>query len=98
MSFEKCILRLQFDSSLYDSVTDAVLSYPQQKLTFIALPVQAHTYPLEHISEQVSGYKNKTLLEVTVSCEEAKPIWQHIREQIPQAGLQVQLMPLIELD
>ncbi|MBO1923343.1 MULTISPECIES: DUF3240 family protein [Thiomicrorhabdus] len=98
MEFKQCILRLQFDSELYDSVTDALLSYPQEQLTFVALPVQAHTYPLENISEQVSGYKNKTMLEVTVDCEQSKSIYLHIREQLPRGGIQVQLMPLLEPD
>lgn len=95
-SFEQCIFRLQFDSEIYDSVTDALLSYPQRELTFVALPVQAHTYPLENITEQVSGYKNKTLLEVTVNCDEAESIYQHLRAELPSAALQVQLMPLLQ--
>lgn len=93
--FEQCIFRLQFDSEIYDSVTDALLSYSQRDLIFVALPVQAHTYPLENITEQVSGYKDKTILEVTVQCEEARSIYQHLRAELPSAALQVQLMPLL---
>ncbi|BBP47007.1 hypothetical protein THMIRHAS_23800 [Thiosulfatimonas sediminis] len=96
--FEHCLFRLQFDSELYDNVTDALLSYPQRELTFVALPVQAHTYPLESITEQVSGYKSKTLLEVTVHCNEARAIYQHLRGLLPNAALQLQLMPLLQPD
>jgi len=94
--FEQCIFRLQFDSDIYDSVTDALLSYAHRELTFVALPVQAHTYPLENITEQVSGYKDKTLLEVTIECDEAQAIYQHLRSELPSANLQLQLMPLLQ--
>ncbi|MBN2647289.1 MAG: DUF3240 family protein [Thiotrichales bacterium] len=95
---ESCLLRLQFASELYDSVTDALLSYPERELSFVALAVQAHAYPLQSMSEQVSGYQDKTLLEVTVFKTEALALYRHIQQNLPQADLQVQLMPLLPLE
>ena len=60
--------------------------------------MQAHTYPLESITEQVSGYQNKTLLEVTVHSTEAQAIYRHLHQSLPQASFQVQLMPLLQPD
>lgn len=95
---QDCILRLVFSHGLYDEMTDVLLSFPERELTFVSLDIQAHTHPLESITEQVSGFKLKKMVEVTIEQNSAKRLQQHIIQNLPQANIQIQLLPLLALD
>ncbi|NPA71958.1 MAG: DUF3240 domain-containing protein [Gammaproteobacteria bacterium] len=96
-----CILRLIFNSNLYDEVTDALLGFPERELSFLSVEVQSHSSATAHnaqsITEQVSGFKVMRMIEVTTDAEEAKRLNQHLMEQLPQASIQAQLLPLLTL-
>ncbi len=62
---QKCILRLIVDNGLYDSMTDCLLTFPERELEFMGFSIQAHTQMLGEISEQVSGFKQKILIEIS---------------------------------
>lgn len=95
---QDCILRLVFSYGLYDEMTDVLLSFPERELSFISLEIQAHMQPLESITEQVSGFKRKKMVEVTIEQSEVKRLHQHIIQNLPQANIQIQLLPLLALD
>lgn len=95
---QDCILRLVFSHGLYDEMTDVLLSFPERELSFISLEIQAHMQPLESITEQVSGFKRKKMVEVTIEQSEVKRLHQHIIQNLPQANIQIQLLPLLALD
>lgn len=95
---QNCILRLVFSHGLYDEMTDVLLSFPERELAFVSLDIQAHMQPLESISEQVSGFKRKKMIEVTTEQGEAKRLHQHITQNLPQANFQAQLLPLLALE
>ncbi len=95
---ENCILKLIFDLPLYDEMTDVLLSFPGRHLEFISLDSQAHMQPLENITEQVSGFKRKKIIEVNTSVAEAKQLHRYILDALPSAHLQAQLLPLLSLD
>ncbi len=95
---QDCILRLVFSHGIYDEMTDVLLSFPGRELAFVSLDIQAHMQPLESITEQVSGFKRKKMVEVTIDQDEAKRLHQHITQNLPQANFQAQLLPLLALD
>ncbi len=95
---QDCILRLIFSHGLYDEMTDVLLSFPERQLAFVSLDIQAHMQPLESISEQVSGFKRKKMVEVTIEQEVAKRLHQYIIQNLPQANFQAQLLPLLSLN
>lgn len=95
---QDCILRLVFSHGLYDEMTDVLLNFPERELAFVSLDIQAHMQPLENISEQVSGFKHKKMVEVTIEQEKAKRLHQHIVQNLPQANFQAQVLPLLALD
>ncbi|GEM_PF-1377987 len=93
-----CILKLIFDQQLYDEMTDVLLSFPERSLEFLSLEVQAHMQPLENITEEVSGFKRKKMIEVNTQVDEAKRLYRYILDNFPQAQLQAQLLPLLSLE
>ena len=95
---QKCILKLIFDNELYDEITDSLLEFPQRELEFMGFAVQAHTQSLENISEQVSGFKQKMVIEITTEALEAKQIYQYLKENLPLASFQGQLFPLLNFE
>ncbi len=95
---QKCILRLITDNELYDSITDCLLTFPDRELEFMGFSIQAHTRMLGDISEQVSGFKQKMLIEITTHSDEARLIYQHVKSTLTEASFETQLYPLLELD
>ncbi len=93
-----CILKLIFDQQLYDEMTDVLLSFPERSLEFLSLDVQAHMQPLENITEEVSGFKRKKMIEVNTQADEAKRLYHYIVGKLPSAQLQAQLLPLLLLE
>ena len=93
-----CILKLIFDQQLYDEMTDVLLSFPERSLEFLSLEVQAHMQPLENITEEVSGFKRKKIIEVNTQVDEAKRLYRYIVDSLPNAQLQAQLLPLLSLE
>jgi len=93
---QPCILKLILDDELYDEMTDCLLIFPQRELEFMGFSVQAHTQTLEDISEQVSGYKQKMVIEITTNDSEAENIYQHLRSNLTEAKFEVQLFPLLD--
>jgi hypothetical protein len=95
---KKCILKLILDNDLYDEMTDSLLSFPDRELEFMGFSVQAHTQSLEDISEQVSGFKQKMVIEITTNEIEAKKIYQHLKAILTEALFEGQLFPLLNFD
>lgn len=93
-----CILKLIFDQPLYDEMTDVLLAFPDRPLEFISLDVQAHMQPLENITEEVSGFKRKKIIEVNTHVGEAKRLYRYIVESLPNSRIEGQLLPLLALD
>jgi len=93
-----CILKLIFDQQLYDEMTDVLLSFPERSLEFLSLDVQAHMQPLENITEEVSGFKRKKIIEVNTQVDEAKRLYRYIVDTLPNTNLQAQLLPLLSLE
>ncbi|WP_019557407.1 DUF3240 family protein [Thiomicrorhabdus arctica] len=93
-----CILRLIFSHELYDEMTDVLFSFPERELEFMSLDIQAHMQSLESITEQVSGFKRRKMVEVTIEQGEAKRLHRHITQSLPQVKFQAQLLPLLTLD
>jgi len=93
-----CILRLLFDQPLYDEMTDVLLAFPDRPLEFVSLDVQAHMQPLENITEEVSGFKRKKVIEVNTDSGEAKRLYRYIVESLPSSRIEGQLLPLLALD
>jgi len=93
---QTCILRLIFDENLYDEITDCLLTFPHRELEFMGFAVQAHTHSLEDISEKVSGFKQKRLLEITTNEHEAENIYHYLQQSLAQAYFEVQLYPLLK--
>ncbi|MCU7938632.1 MAG: DUF3240 family protein [gamma proteobacterium symbiont of Bathyaustriella thionipta] len=92
---KKCILKLILDEDLYDEMTDSLQTFPRRELEFMGFSVQAHTQSLENISEQVSGFKQKMLIEITTDENEAGEIYQYVKESLSEAVFEVQLSPLM---
>ena len=93
-----CILKLIFDQQLYDEMTDVLLAFPGRPLEFLSLDVQAHMQPLESITEEVSGFKRKKIIEVNTHAAEAKQLYRYIIEALPTSNIEGQLLPLLVLD
>ncbi len=93
-----CILKLIFDTPLYDEMTDVLLAFPERPLEFLSLDVQAHMQPLENITEEVSGFKRKKIIEVNTQEEEAKRLYQYIIQALPNSRIEGQLLPLLPLE
>ncbi|MCK5664235.1 MAG: DUF3240 family protein [Thiotrichaceae bacterium] len=92
---QKCILKLLLDEALYDEMTDSLLSFPDRELEFMGFSVQAHTQTLEDISEQVSGFKQKMVIEISTDENEAVKIAQYVKETLADAHFEGQLFPLL---
>ena len=90
-----CILKLILDTDLYDEMTDSLLSFPDRELEFFGLSVQAHTQSLDDISEQVSGFKQKMVIEITTNENEAVKIVNYVKETLTEAHFEGQLFPLL---
>jgi len=93
-----CVLKLIFDQQLYDEMTDVLLAFPERPLEFLSLDVQAHMQPLENITEEVSGFKRKKIIEVNTQAEEARRLYRYILEALPSSRIEGQLLPLLALD
>jgi hypothetical protein len=94
---QRCILKLILTNELYDEMTDTLLTFPDRKLEFLGISVQAHTQALSDISEQVSGFKQKMVIEITTDEHEAKEIFQFLKKNLPEARFEGQLFPLLKL-
>jgi len=92
-----CILKLILNEDLYDEMIDSLLSFPGRELEFMGFSVQAHTQSLEDISEQVSGFKQKMVIEITTDENEAKAIHQHVKDNLTEASFESQLFPLLKI-
>lgn len=79
-------------------MTDSLLSFPDRELEFMGFSVQAHTQTLEDISEQVSGYKQKMVIEITTDENEALKIAQYVKEILADAHFEGQLFPLLNFE
>jgi len=90
-----CILKLILDEDLYDEMTDSLLSFPGRELEFMGFSVQAHTHSLEDISEQVSGFKQKMVIEITTDENEAREIYLYVKETLTEACFESQLFPML---
>lgn len=95
---QMCILKLIFNDDLYDEITDSLLAFPQRKLEFMGFSVQAHTQSLEDIREQVSGFKQKMVIEINTDENEAGTIYHYLKETLSEASFEGQLFPLLNLD
>ncbi|WP_198263727.1 DUF3240 family protein [sulfur-oxidizing endosymbiont of Gigantopelta aegis] len=94
---QRCILKLILTNELYDEMTDTLLTFPTRELEFLGVSVQAHTKMLADISEQVSGFKQKMVIEITTDEHEAKAIFQFLKNNLTEASFEGQLFPLLEL-
>lgn len=92
---QPCILKLIFDDELYDEVTDGLLAFPQRELEFMGYSVQAHTKSLEAITEQVSGFKQRMVIEISTDANEAGKIYQYLKDALAEAAFEGQLFPLL---
>ena len=92
---QSCILKLILDNNLYDEMTDSLLSFPDRELEFMGYSVQAHTQSLEDISEQVSGFKQKMVIEITTNEDEAGKIVRYVKKTLTEARFEGQLFPLL---
>ena len=95
---QKCILKLILDDDLYDEMTDCLLAFPKRELEFMGFSVQAHTQSLEDISEQVSGFKQKMVIEITTDETEARELYQYVKETLTDANFEGQLFPLLNFE
>lgn len=95
---QSCILKLILDNDLYDEMTDSLLSFPDRELEFMGHSVQAHTQSLEDISEQVSGFKQKMVIEITTNEDEAGKIVRYVKETLTEAHFEGQLFPLLSFE
>jgi len=95
---QPAILKLNFSHDLYDDMTDSLLAFPGGELDFMAYSVQAHGRKLENISEQVSGFKQKMVIEINTEQNQAEQIYHHLKESMSSASFNYQLYPLIALD
>jgi len=93
-----CILKLIFDQQIYDEITDVLLAFPERPLEFLSMDVQAHMQPLENITEEVSGFKRKKIIEVNTQADEAKRLYRYILNALPSSNIEGQLLPLMALD
>lgn len=98
---QRCLLKLIVDESLNDSVSDALLAYPEHELQLTSYVVQTHHQELEKgsdIRELVSGFKQKVMFEITLREDEGRAVYQYVKEQMPHIDLQAQLLPLLDLE
>lgn len=95
---KKCILKLILDNDLYDEMTDSLLSFPARELEFMGFSVQAHMQTLEDISEQVSGFKQKMVIEITTHEIEARQIALYLKKTLAEAHFEGQLFPLLDFE
>lgn len=95
---QQCILKLILDEDLYNEMTDSLLSFPGRELEFMGFSVQAHTQTLEDICEQVSGFKQKMIIEITTDENEAVKIAQYVKETLADAHFEGQLFPLLNFE
>ena len=95
---QMCILKLIFNNDLYDEITDSLLAFPQRELEFMGFSVQAHTQSLDDISEQVSGFKQKMVIEINTDENEAGKIYHYLKKTLSQASFEGQLFPLLNFD
>ena len=95
---QMCILKLILDDGLYDEMTDCLLSFPDRELEFMGFSVQAHTQSLEEISEQVSGFKQKMVIEITTNEMEAKKIHSYVKKILAEASFEGQLFPMLNFE
>jgi hypothetical protein len=95
---KKCILKLLFENDLYDEITDCLLSFPERELEFMGYEVQSHTKSLDDIREQVSGFKLNMVIEITTDENEAKSIYRYLKQALPQAQFEGQLIPLLDFN
>lgn len=95
---QMCILKLILDNELYDEMTDCLLSFPDRELEFMGFSVQAHTQSLDEISEQVSGFKQKMVIEITTNEMEAKKIHSYVKKILTEAYFEGQLFPMLNFD
>ncbi len=93
---QNCILRLIFDTDLYDEMTDCLLTYSSRELEFMGFAINAHTQSLDEISEQVSGFKQRRVIELNTNTEEAPTIYQHVKKVLAEADFTAQLYPLLD--
>ncbi len=94
---QACILKLILDNELYDAITDSLLTFPHRTLDFVGHSVQAHTQSLNDLSEQVSGFKQKMVIEINTTATEAGDICRFIQKVLPQAEFDTQLFPLMSI-
>ncbi|MFK5986024.1 MAG: DUF3240 family protein [Pseudomonadota bacterium] len=92
------ILKLTLDEDLYDEVTDSLLAFPKRELEFMGYSVQAHSQSLADIREQVSGFKQRMVIEINTDELEAREIYQYVKESLAEANFEGQLFPLLNLD
>lgn len=98
---QRCLLKLIVDKSLTDSMSDTLLAYPKHELVLTSYVVQAHHQTLDKaadIRELVSGFKQKIMFEITLRQDEARAVYQYVKEQMPHVELQAQLLPLLDLE
>ncbi len=93
---QKCILKLILDNDLYDAMTDTLLIFPARELEFMGHSVQAHTRSLSDINEQVSGFKQKMVIEITTDTDEAREIYKFVKEILTEASFEGQLFSLLD--
>jgi len=92
---QKCILKLILDEGLYDEMTDSLLTFPHRELEFMGFSVQAHSQSLQDIREQVSGFKQKMVIEITTDEKEAGEIYLYVKETLTEASFEAQLFPML---
>ena len=96
-----CILKFIVDEKLNDSLSDALLAYPEHELQLTSYVVQTHHQGLEesaNIHELVSGFKQKVMFEITLNQSESQAVYRYIKTQLPHVDFQVQLIPLLSLE
>ncbi|HHS99731.1 MAG TPA: DUF3240 domain-containing protein, partial [Thiomicrospira sp.] len=62
--------------------------------------VQTHHQGLAEkadIREQVSGFKQKVMFEITLKQTESQAVYQYVKQTLPHLEFEAQLLPLLEL-
>jgi len=96
-----CLLKFIVDERLSDAMSDALLAFPEHDLKLTSYLVQTHhqgSAKKVDIREQVSGFKQQVMFEVTLSQTESQSVYRYIKTTLPHVEFESQLLPLMILE
>ncbi|MEA3404468.1 MAG: DUF3240 family protein [Pseudomonadota bacterium] len=94
---QTCLLKFIVDESLNDLMSDVLLAYPEHGLKLTSYLVQTHHQGLAEkadIREQVSGFKQQVVFEITLNEDESQAVYQYVEQALPYLEFEAQLLPL----